>query len=291
VKNEYAIVALPGDGVGQEVVAQGLRVLARVGQIVGVNFTVTAIECGGHYYAEHGIEWPDGSFEKCQSADAILLGAVGHVVDGKTVFTQPGKPYDQPQLAGFAQVIGNRQKLNLYANVRPIKLYEGVPQKISDTFQKAWNPEKVDYVVVRENTEDAYSGDTFEIQGGKQTPINITEAATERVVRFACELAKQRNKQGKVTCVDKSNIVGAHTFFREIFDRVVDEEFPDLEADHAYCNFSSRRPTTWWWPPTWWGTWSATTAALCRAAWGWRPLATSVSDTQCLNPCTAQRRR
>ncbi len=232
--DSYKIVALPGDGVGPEVIAQGIRVLEKLAETHNFNIEIESIDCGGHYYAEHGIEWADGSFEKCKAADAILLGGVGHVVDGKTVFTEPGKPYPQSQLAGFAQVIGNRQKLNLYANVRPIKLYPGVPQKISDRFEQVWKPEQVDYIVVRENTEDAYSGETFDIPDGKQTPINITRTATERVVRYAFNLAKQRNKLGKVTCVDKSNIVGAHAFFREVFTEIGKSEFPEIELDYAY---------------------------------------------------------
>ena len=230
----YTIIALPGDGVGPEVIAQAVRVLRKVSERLGFALQIDEIPCGGHYYAEHETEWPDGSFEKCHAADAILLGAVGHVMNGKTVFTKPGKPYPQPQLAGFAQVIGNRQKLQLYANVRPIKLYQGVPQKISDRFERVWKPDKVDYVIVRENTEDAYSGETLDIPGGKQTPINITKAATERVVRYAFQLAKKRNKLGKVTCVDKSNIIGAHAYFREVFTRVGREEFPELKLDYAY---------------------------------------------------------
>ena len=89
-----------------------------------------------------------------------MLGAVGHEVDGKTVFTKPGKPYPEPQLAGFAQVIANRQKLDLYANVRPVKLYPGVKHKIHGELKQVWEPGKVDYVVIRENTEDAYTGET-----------------------------------------------------------------------------------------------------------------------------------
>lgn len=230
----YSIVVLPGDGVGPEVVAQGLFVLEKIAARYEIDFSLESIPCGGHYYAEHDREWPEGSFEKCRAAAAILLGSVGHVLDGKTVFTKPGKPYPQPQLAGFAQVIGNRQKLNLYANVRPVKLYAGVPQKISNSFQRVWQPNQVDYVVVRENTEDAYSGETFDIQDGKQTPINITKSATKRVVRFAFQLAKRRNKLGKVTCVDKSNIIGAHALFREVFTQVGRTEFPGIELDYAY---------------------------------------------------------
>jgi len=188
-KESYYVVALPGDGIGPEVLARALQVLKAVGELFEIRFNVEEIPCGGHYYAEHEIEWPEGSFEKCQAADAILLGAVGHEIDGKTVFTKAGKPYAEPQLAGFAQVIANRKKLNLYANVRPVKLYAGVKHKIHGVLKQVWEPDKVDYVVVRENTEDAYTGETETIADGRVTPIRITRAATERVARFAVALS------------------------------------------------------------------------------------------------------
>src|SRR5881394_1249680 len=245
-KQSYYIVALPGDGIGPEVLHEGLRVLRAADELFQIDFQIEEIECGGHYYAEHETEWPDGSFEKCESADAIILGAVGHEVDGKTVFTKPGKPYPEPQLAGFAQVIGNRQKLDLYANVRPVKLYAGVKHKIHGELKQVWEPGKVDHVVIRENTEDAYTGQTNEVDGGKVTPILITRKATERVVRFAFNLARKRNQQLKVTCVDKSNIIGAHRFFREVFREVGQNEFPDLKLDYAYvdafCQWQIRNP-------------------------------------------------
>jgi 3-isopropylmalate dehydrogenase len=112
--------------------------------------------------------------------------------------------------------------------------------------KQVWEPGKVDYVVIRENTEDAYTGETNEIDGGKVTPIRITRRATERVVRFAFNLARKRNKQLKVTCVDKSNIIGAHRFFREVFREVGQREFPDLKLDYAYvdafCQWQIRNP-------------------------------------------------
>ena len=245
-KESYRIVALPGDGIGPEVLGSALRVLRRVGELFEVGLEVEEIPCGGHYYADHEMEWPEGSFEKCQAADAILLGAVGHEVDGKTVFTKPGKPYPEPQLAGFAQVIGNRKKLDLYANVRPVKLYPGVKHKIHGDLVQVWHPEYVDYVVIRENTEDAYTGETKAIEDGRMTPIRITRRATERVVRYAFNLARKRNKLNKVTCVDKSNIIGAHRFFRDVFREVGEREFPDLTLDYAYvdafCQWQIRSP-------------------------------------------------
>ena len=246
MKESYYIVALPGDGIGPEVLSSALNVLKTAGHMFQLDFQIEEIPCGGHYYAEHEMEWPEGSFEKCEQADAILLGAVGHELDGKTVFTKPGKPYPEPQLAGFAQVILNRQKLNLYANVRPVKLYPGVKHKIHGELKQVWEAGKVDYVVIRENTEDAYTGETNSIEGGKVTPIRITRTATERVVRYAFNLARRRNKQHKVTCVDKSNIIGAHRFFRDVFREVGQSEFPDLKLDYAYvdafCQWQIRNP-------------------------------------------------
>ena len=245
-KQSYTIVALPGDGIGPEVLSAALRVLDLAGELFQIDFQVESIPCGGHYYAEHEIEWPEGSFEKCAAADAILLGAVGHEVEGKTVFTKPGKPYPDPQLAGFAQVIANRQKLDLYANVRPVKLYAGVKHKIHGELKQVWEPGKVDYVVIRENTEDAYTGETNQIDGGRVTPIRITRRATERVVRYAFNLARRRAKQLKVTCVDKSNIIGAHRYFREVFREIGQSEFPEIKLDYAYvdafCQWQIRNP-------------------------------------------------
>ncbi|MBI3949616.1 MAG: isocitrate/isopropylmalate dehydrogenase family protein [Acidobacteria bacterium] len=245
-KDSYYIVALPGDGIGPEVLECALKVLQTVGELFRVDLNVESIPCGGHYYVVHETEWPEGSFEKCQAADAILLGAVGHDVDGKPVFTKPGKPYPEPQLAGFAQVIANRQKLDLYANVRPVKLYPGIRHKIHGEFLQVWQPGKVDYVVVRENTEDAYTGEMQTIEGGRITPIRITRKATERVVRYAFNLARRRNKQKKVTCVDKSNIVGAHRYFRDVFREIGLAEFPDIILDYAYvdafCQWQIRNP-------------------------------------------------
>jgi 3-isopropylmalate dehydrogenase len=245
-KSSYYIVALPGDGIGPEVLACALKVLKTVGELFQIDFNIESIPCGGHYYVEYETEWPEGSFEKCQAADAILLGAVGHEVDGKPVFTKPGKPYPEPQLAGFAQVIANRQKLNLYANVRPVKLYPGVKHKIHGQFMQVWEPGKVDYVVVRENTEDAYTGEMQPIENGRITPIRITQQATERVVRYAFNLARRRNRQKKVTCVDKSNIIGAHRYFRDIFREIGQSEFPDITLDYAYvdafCQWQIRNP-------------------------------------------------
>jgi 3-isopropylmalate dehydrogenase len=260
MKERYSLVSLPGDGIGIEVAREAMKVLAAIQEISGVGFDVEEIECGGHYYSDHGIEWPEGSFEKCRAADAILLGAVGHEVDGRPVFTAPGEPYPTPQLAGYAQVIGNRIALDLYANVRPVKLYPGVFHKVHGKMMQVWSPGLVDYVVVRENTEDAYTGETYEVPvtkggPGRETPIRITETRARRICRFAFDLARRRAeaREGtagarapRVTCVEKSNIIGAHRYFREIFEEIGRSEYADVERDTAYfdafCMWQVRNP-------------------------------------------------
>jgi 3-isopropylmalate dehydrogenase len=256
-KQRYHIVTLPGDGVGPEVTAQAVSVLEAAAARFGFGFDFEPLAGGGEYYLEHEREWPEGSEARCDAADAVLLGGVGaqDPVTGKNVFTRPGKPYETPQLAGFAQVIGNRQRMQLFVNLRPIKLYPGVRHKVSGRFLEIWEPVHVDYVVCRENTEEAYTGrseDMLDAHGaviGRRTPLEVTRAATERVCRYAYELArtrKQAGHPGKLTCVVKSNIVGAHRYFEEIYRELGKREFPDIEQDvamfDAFCMWQIRNP-------------------------------------------------
>ncbi|MEQ1564362.1 MAG: isocitrate/isopropylmalate family dehydrogenase [Myxococcota bacterium] len=256
-KARYHIVTLPGDGIGPEVTTQAVAVLQAAASRFGLGFDFEEIPGGGEYYLAHGREWAEGSEARCDAADAILLGAVGaqDPVSGKNVFTRPNEPYATPQLAGYAQVIGNRQRMQLFVNVRPIKLYPGVPHKVGDRFMQIWDPAQVDYVVCRENTEDAYSGRTDDLRDaagaviGRSTPIEITRAATERVCRYAFDLARRRKalgKPGKVTCVVKSNIIGAHRYFEDVFREVGRAEFPEIGQDvqmfDAFCMWQIRNP-------------------------------------------------
>lgn len=256
-KDRYHVVTLPGDGIGPEVTAQAVGVLQVAAEREGVRFEFEEIPGGGEYYLQHGREWPEGSEARVDAADAVLLGAVGaqDPKTGENVFTKPGQPYPTPQLAGYAQVIGNRLRMNLFVNLRPIRLFPGVRHKVSGEFKDIWAPRDVDYVVCRENTEEAYTGRTEELkdpQGkliGKTSPIEVTRAATERVCRYAYELARKRKAQGKpgkVTCVVKSNIIGAHRYFEEVYRELGKKEFPDITQDvamfDAFCMWQMRNP-------------------------------------------------
>lgn len=235
---DIQVVALPGDGTGPEVMAQALRVLELVGPAAAVRFDVREIPCGGKYYLEHGRDWPEGSEELCKNADVVLLGAVGWPsATGGPVTMKNGK------MAGWSPVIGNRLHLDLYANVRPVKLYKGVQHRIHGRHKQVWEPGQVDMVIIRENTEDLYcgAGGLLAPGGVGQVAIDnriITRTASEKVIRFAFELARRRDrgapKDGKkrLTAVVKDNVMEGCRFFAQIF-REIGREYPDIEQETA----------------------------------------------------------
>lgn len=233
------VVALPGEGIGPEVMAQGLRVLRAVGAATRTDFSIEEIEAGGQYYLRHGQrDWPEGSEEKCKAADVILLGAVGWPgPNGAPITMKDGR------MAGWSPVIGNRLKLDLYANVRPVKLYPGVLHTVHGKRKPIWEPSQVDMVIIRENTEGLYSGmgGILETGGKGQVATDvrvITRAASERVIRHAFELSRARGKgapkdgRKRVTCILKDNVLRGCQLFGEVF-REVGKQYPDVEKDFA----------------------------------------------------------
>ncbi len=233
------VVALPGDGTGPEVLAQGLRVLRAVGAATGTDFAVEAIPCGGQFYLRHGSrDWPEGAEERCAQADVILLGAVGWPdASGAPVTMKDGK------MAGYSPVIGNRVRLDLYANLRPVQLFPGVQHRLHGKNRQVWDADKVDMAIVRENTEGLYSGIGGVLAtGGVATVATdtrlITRAASERVIRFAFELSRKRgrgapkDKKKRVTCILKDNVLRGCQFFGQVF-REIGAKYPDVEKDFA----------------------------------------------------------
>ena len=198
-----------------------------------------------------GEEWPEGSFEHCRdNSDAILLGAIGW----------PGARLPNGDMAGGQVILGLRSGLRLYANVRPIKLYPGVQHKVHGVHQQVWQPEHVDMVMIRENTEGLYHSLLRRMEqkakGEKDEPIVIEEfpglegevawdprpisrKGSERVINFAFDLARHRkNKLGtpqSVTCVDKSNVTRGCRLFRKIFTEI-SEANTDIDTDAAYID-------------------------------------------------------
>jgi 3-isopropylmalate dehydrogenase len=233
-KPAYDLVLLPGDGIGVEVIAEARALLDLIAGALGVAFALEEIPCGGKFFLEHGSrDWPEGSEEKCAAADAILLGAVGWSgPDGAPVTMRDGK------MAGYSPVIGNRMKLDLYANVRPVRCLPGMKHGISGQFQSVWKPENVDMVIIRENTEGLYSG-IGERGADRATDLRvITRRASERVIRKAFEISRERGKgapgdgKPRVTCIVKHNVLQGCRLFLDVY-REVAKEFPDIEQDVA----------------------------------------------------------
>ncbi|MEE8198166.1 MAG: isocitrate/isopropylmalate dehydrogenase family protein [Thermoplasmata archaeon] len=231
----YKIVVLAGDGIGPEVIREAIKVLKATEDAFGLEFDLVPYPAGGKHYMETGEEWPDGAFESSRNADAILLGAVGY----------PGAILPDGNLAGAGVVFGLRFGLDLYANVRPAKLYPKVKHKVHNRFRKIWDADKVDFVIVRENTEGLYPPirGVLERGGIQELAIDnrvITRKGAERVIRFAFEESLKRQgapKDGKrrVTCVDKSNVMDGDRLFRKIYDELA-EEYPTVERDYAFVD-------------------------------------------------------
>ena len=247
----YRLTVLAGDGTGPEVIAEALRVIGVFEQNSPISFEITEIPCGGQYYLETGEEWPEGSFEHCRdNSDAILLGAIGW----------PDARLPNGDMAGGQVILGLRSGLKLYANVRPIKLYPGVQHKVHGVHQQVWQPDMVDMVMIRENTEGLYHSLLRRMEqkakGEKDEPIVIEEfpglegevewdprpisrKGSERVINFAFDLARHRQRKmgvsQSVTCVDKSNVTRGCRLFRGIF-KEISEQNPDIETDAAYID-------------------------------------------------------
>lgn len=247
----YRIIALPGDGTGREVMNEALKVLGVFQENGPIDFEIKVIPCGGQHYLETGEQWPEGSFEICRDeSDAILLGAIGW----------PEARLPNGDVAGGEVILGLRSGLDLYANVRPVKLYKGVNHKVHGVHKEIWDSSLVDLVMVRENTEGLYHSllrrmaqsavgkkdeklviEKFPGLEGefRWDPRPISRNGSERIHKFCFELAERRSiKLGvpqSVTCVDKSNVLRGCQLFRSIF-REVAESYPGIEAKEAYID-------------------------------------------------------
>jgi len=218
----HAVIAsLPGDGVGPEVAAEGLRVLAAVGQRFNHRFDIEPGLIGGVAIDATGSSLPEGTAALAQRADAVLLGAVG------------GPRWDDPNLAERPErgLLALRRLLGTFANIRPVRL-SSVSLSLSPL-----RPERlagVDLVVVRELTGGLYFGEKrrwTRDDGVEVASEDCTYAAdeVERVVRVAAELA--RTRQGRLTSVDKANVMETSRLWRSVAARVMRDSYPDVAYD------------------------------------------------------------
>ena len=205
------VVVLPGDGIGPEVTAAGLQVLAAVAPV-----DVEEHVFGGASIDAHGIALTDEVLIAARAADAVLLGAVG---GPKWDTTDPDKPRPEQGLLGL------RKGLGLFANLRPVKpipaLYDASPLKREVI-------ERTDLLVVRELTGGIYFGDKGRAGGKAHDLCEYSEAEIERIARVGFRAARSR-----VTSVDKANVLETSRLWREVVRRVHAQDFPNIELEHV----------------------------------------------------------
>jgi 3-isopropylmalate dehydrogenase len=219
----YNIAVIPGDGTGPEVIAEGLKVLKAASEKFKFKYHPEQYDLGGERYLKSQEILPDSVLNELKRMDAIYLGAIGH-------------PEVKPGILEQGILLKIRFQLDQYINLRPVKLYPGVETPLKDK-----GPEDIDFVVVRENTEGAYTG-----TGGffkKATPDEIaiqeaihTRKGVERCIRFAFEYCRKRRQKNKVTLCGKTNVL---TYAFNLWERTfyeVAKEFQDIETDYAHVD-------------------------------------------------------
>jgi len=229
------IAVIGGDGTGPEVVAEGLKVLSAVSKLENFTYETTPFDLGGARYLKTGEILPEGTVDTLRKYDAIYLGAIGH-------------PDVAPGVLEKGLLLELRFQLDQYINLRPVKLFAGVETPLANR-----KPEDIDFVVVRENTEDMYCG-----TGGflkKNTPDEVatqtavyTRKGCDRCIRWAFEFTRKRNNpKGKMlTLVAKTNVLTyGHDLWWRSFQTIA-KEYPDVKADYnhvdACCMWMVKNP-------------------------------------------------
>ena len=224
MSKSFRLALIPGDGIGTEVVAEGLTVLDAVSARHGLSFERTEYDLGARRYNATGETLPASVLEELRGYDAILLGAIG----------DPSVP---PGVLERGLLLKLRFELDHYLNLRPVKLFPGVTSPLAGK-----GPEQIDFVVCREGTEGPYAGAGGWLRQGTPHEIATEESVNtaygvERIVRDAFERATRRRKH--VTLVHKTNVlVHAGGLWKRVFDQVA-AEYPDVATDYQHVDAAS----------------------------------------------------
>ncbi|MDM5307856.1 tartrate dehydrogenase [Peribacillus frigoritolerans] len=223
--NVHKIAVIAGDGIGPEVINEGVKVLKEVAAIAGgFSFQFTYFPWGCEYYLEHGKMLPDDGLEQLMKFDAVYLGAVGY----------PGVP-DHISLRELLLKI--RKGFDQYVNVRPVKLLQGAPCPLKDVTR-----DQIDMVVIRENSEGEYSGAGDWLFKGKPEEVVLqtgvfSRKGTERIIRYAYELARKTKRT--LTSISKANALNySMVFWDQVFEEI-GQEYPEVETNSYLVDAAS----------------------------------------------------
>jgi len=220
----YKIAVLPGDGTGPEVTAEAVKVLAAAAKASGFQYEAVPYDFGGDRYLRTGEVLPEGAADELAQFDAILLGAIGH-------------PDVKPGILEKGILLKLRFDLDLYINLRPVRLYPGVETPLKDK-----GPEQIDFVVVRENTEGLYAGCGGFLKKGTPDEVAIQESintrkGVERCLRYAFDYTRKRNRTRTLTLCGKTNVL---TYGFDLWERAFHEigkaDYPDIKRDYAHVD-------------------------------------------------------
>ncbi len=233
----YKIAVLKGDGIGVEVVDAALKVLEKISELFNVKFEYKEGLIGGAAIDATGDPLPEETLKICLESDAVLLGAVGGP-------KWENLPQDKKPERGLLKI---RKALNLYANLRPVKVFDAL---LESSPLKPEIAKGTDLLVVRELVSGIYYGEPRGIyeENGKRCGRNTMKYCEDeiaRVVRKAFEIARKRKK--KLTSVDKANVLDVSALWREVVNEIA-KEYPDVELEHLYVDNAAmqlvRRPST-----------------------------------------------
>ena len=217
--NKHKVAVIAGDGIGPEVIAEGVKVLNKVAELDGsFQFDFTHYPWGCEYYLKEGRMMPEDGLKTLKKHDAIFLGAVGY----------PGVP-DHISLWDLLLLI--RKNFDQYVNLRPVKLLKGAPCPLAYVKR-----EEIDMLFVRENSEGEYAGSGSWLYKGKPNEVVIQDGVfsrhgCERIIRYAYELARKEKKT--LTSISKGNALNYSMVFWDQIFKEVGEEYPDVET-HSY---------------------------------------------------------
>ena len=247
---DYKIALIPGDGTGPEVLREGVKVLKAAGTRFGFKCGFEEFDFGGERYLRTGETLPTGAVGELKGFDSIFLGAIGH-------------PDVAPGVLEKQILLRLRFELDQYINLRPVKLYPGVRTPLKDK-----GPEEIDFVVIRENTEDLYSGTGGVTHKGTLDEVAVqsavyTRKGVDRALRYAFEYARGRRSPrpwkglaesdrqagcaGQLTLVGKTNVLTyIYDLWERAFNEMGSEHYPDIKRDYnhvdACCMWMVKNP-------------------------------------------------
>lgn len=225
MSKSYKIAVLPGDGIGPDVIEQGVKTLNAISEKFGHKFELNYGLIGGVAVDEHGVPLPDVTLDLAKSSDAVFMGAIGDFKYDKL------DPAIRPE-RGLLKI---RKELNLFANLRPAFIYD---ELVASSPLKEHLVRGVDIMIVRELTGGVYFGEPkgIETRDGQKVGFNnmvYHEYEVERIARVAFDIAMKRNK--KLCSIDKANVLDVSRLWREVVEKVA-SEYPEVELSHMYVD-------------------------------------------------------